>query len=239
MNPTNRSRNGDRTGNKNTGKKKIILWSSIIGGSLLVFVLAISMFIISRNTSAAQKTAEEFIARLAAGDLTVVQMKYYPTDESSRVVLEDEDGNKTAQIITEQDLMTMYGEDLVMAGREEEEKSARERMFAIIMSTSQLSPKVKTVLGDRTTLRLKLSGPDFRQWMADLSDDEIRELIWGTDDIVDALENRLNAREIPMRMITLQVPMVKQSGSWKFDMAGVLENELFGGLLDGPEIQEE
>ncbi len=235
MNQANRNfQNG-----KNNKKKKIILWSSVIAGSLLVFVIAISMFIISRNTSAAQKTAEEFTARLAAGDLTVVQMKYYPTDESSRVVLEDDKGNKTAQIITEQDLMTMYGEDLVMAGREEEEKSARERFFAIIMSYSQLSPKVKTVLGDRTKLRLTLSGPDFRQWMADLSDDEIRELIWETDDIIDALEDRLAAGTIPTRVITLQVPMVKQSGSWKFDMAGVLENELFGGLLDEPEIQEE
>lgn len=211
--------------------KKVIIGICTGAGALLVLLLGIWGYQIWKNTSEAKSAAEDFTNRFNQGELYALQMGYYSEDEQPSKTFTNEDGFPVAAFITDQELIDLYGEELVMAGREAEIEE-HDRLFATIMKYSKAVSSVGIVLGNHGNMRLALNSPDLGTWLNELPEEELGSLIWETEDFAAELDSRMNSDTMPQKTIQILIPMVKQNGKWRFVVSEETENSFYGGLFD-------
>lgn len=204
------------------------LWLSIAGGIVFLFLLLGTVFF-WKNSAAAQKASQDFVARLSAGEWTALKLSCYPTPQKSlserkESLLTDQNQNAVAQLVTKQELANIYGEELALAGADGKEQ---ERLFALLMQHSQLTAKTGLTLGKKSSVLLTLNGPNLSEWLEALSDKEQTELFLA-EDKMSVLEEKLKKNELPMRVIRLKIPMLRQNDRWKFSVTEEQERILYG-----------
>lgn len=231
---------------------KKLFWAALSAGALLLAAGLFGGVRVWKNTGAARAAAEEFTERLSAGELTFVRMKCYQSgygaakaegfdrwledegaDEAAgageeQTVLYDSEGNPAVRYITEQELMDLYGEELVMAGQEETAE-AQDRCFAVIMDHSVISYQVGLAMGKTARMTVTLTGPDLAAWADGLETGEAEEMLY-TEDLPGWLEKHLSSGEVPERTLTFAVPMEKVNGRWRFQVTEEMERAFFGGV---------
>lgn len=210
-------------------KQKWIIWSLAAAIVLVIGAGVIFGLRIRKNTKEARAAAEDFAQCLTDGRLAWARMKYYQSSsEEEREVITDDAGTPVVQFITEQELAELYGEELVLAGREEEE-SVEERFFAAIMRYSSITVDTGITMGDEGQTTVVLTGPDLLNWADSLSAEKLNELAQA-EDVVSWVEEFLRAGDVPERTVQFVVPMQKVRDQWRFDMTDEMESALFGGL---------
>ena len=210
-------------------KQKWIIWSLAAAIVLVIGAGVIFGLRIRKNTKEARAAAEDFAQCLTDGSLAWARMKYYQSSsEEEREVITDDAGTPVVQFITEQELAELYGEELVLAGREEEE-SVEERFFAAIMRYSSITVDTGITMGDEGQTTVVLTGPDLLNWADSLSAEKLNELAQA-EDVVSWVEEFLRAGDVPERTVQFVVPMQKVRDQWRFDMTDEMESALFGGL---------
>lgn len=211
--------------------KKVIIGICAGAGALLILLLSIWGYHIWKNTSQARNAAEDFTNRFNQGELSALQMGYYARAEQPSQTFTNEDGIPVAAFVTDQELIDRYGEELVMAGREEEIEE-HDRLFATIMKYSNAVSSVGLVLGSHANMRLTLNSPDLGTWMNELPEEELDSLIWETEDFTAELDSHMSSDTIPQKTTQLLIPMIKQNGKWRFVVSEEIENSFYGGLFD-------
>ncbi len=210
-------------------KQKWIIWSLAAAVILVIGAGVVFGLRIQKNTKEARAAAEDFAQCLSDGRLAWARMKYYQnSSEEEREVITDDAGTPVVQFITEQELAELYGEELVLAGREEAE-SAEERFFAAIMRYSSITVDTGITMGDEGQMTVVLTGPDLLNWADSLSAEKLNELAQA-EDVVSWVEEFLKAGDVPERTVQFVVPMQKVRDQWRFDMTDEMESALFGGL---------
>ena len=226
-------------------EKKMILIALISGGAVLLALAAgLAAYIGSASGSAAE-AARAFEALLSEGKLAELEARCYLPEEGQAMVFPEQGGDAQVRSVTPAELAERFGADAVLAGQE---TSLEEELLSVIMRHSTLRVSTGVVVGNRTTARLTLTGPDLSAWLSSLGTEEAALLMGAGERIPEVLEEDISmdiSMDIPMRTVSQSIPMQKRNGVWRFAVTREQENEWFCGLLsaaasepaaaDGPE----
>ena len=226
-------------------EKKMILIALISGGAVLLALAAgLAAYIGSASDSAAE-AARAFEALLSEGKLAELEARCYLPEEGQAMVFPEQGGDAQVRSVTPAELAERFGADAVLAGQE---TSLEEELLSVIMRYSTLRVSTGVVVGNRTSARLTLTGPDLSAWLSSLDPEEAALLMGAEERIPEMLEEDISmdiSMDIPMRTVSQSIPMQKRNGVWRFAVTREQENEWFCGLLsaaasepaaaDGPE----
>ena len=226
-------------------EKKMILIALISGGAVLLALAAgLAAYIGSASDSAAE-AARAFEALLSEGKLAELEARCYLPEEGQAMVFPEQGGDAQVRSVTPAELAERFGADAVLAGQE---TSLEEELLSVIMRHSTLRVSTGVVVGNRTSARLTLTGPDLSAWLSSLGPEEAALLMGTEERIPEMLEEDISmdiSMDIPMRTVSQSIPMQKRNGVWRFAVTREQENEWFCGLLsaaasepaaaDGPE----
>lgn len=205
--------------------------------SVSVVILALTgwgIYKVSKNSKEAQLAADQFVVLMLEGDLEMLQLSCYAYDETENVLLTNEAGQAQVRVITEQQFAEKYGADLLKRamGENETEEAEETSLYQVIMAHSRAAAKTKLAFTSKTSMTLQIVGPDMKTWLESLSSEEITELSSAVDGKMEDLEARMENGEIPQRLHTFIIPMIKQNGTWRFEVSQEVEDAFYGGIYD-------
>ncbi|HJC56574.1 MAG TPA: hypothetical protein H9700_04290 [Candidatus Eisenbergiella intestinipullorum] len=219
-------------------EKKMILIASISGGAALLILLTALVILIGSTSRSAAGAARTFEALLSEGKLAELEACCYLPDTGQAPALSGESGESRVRFTTPAELAQHFGADAVLAGHD---ASPEEELLPVIMRYSSLRVSTGMVIGSRASAALTLTGPDFTAWTggsggeeasaAALPESLAAALLASGDDLPEVLEACLADGSVPLRTVTLRIPMRKQDGSWRFAVSRETEDAWFGGLL--------
>lgn len=210
-------------------EKRILIGLTAGAAVLCLLIFGWLGFRVRSNTNDVRRAADEFGALLQQGELDALTLRFYAYSESDNTVFTDEDGAASVQLVTRQQLAERYGTEAVMASQE---PSSRELLLRTIMKYSRVALSAGMTFGQESTVILYLEGPDLKNWLENLSEEEAEYLGRLTDGYLEDLDLRLAADRIPRRTIELEIPVRKQNGTWRFEVSQDIENAFFGNLYD-------
>lgn len=209
-------------------EKRIILIVSISGGAALLVLLAVMGILIGSSSRSAASVAREFEGLLSQGRLAELEVRFYLPESGRNPVIDGEDGTAQIRFVTPAGLAEHFGADAVLTGWE---SSSEEELLSVIMGYSTLRIKTGMVWGNRTSALLTLAGPDCAAWL-ETSEGEVSAALLGAgDNLPKVLEESLAEGSVPMRTVSMRLPMQKTGGSWRFAVTEETEDTWFGGLL--------
>lgn len=208
--------------------KKTIIGISAAAGAAVLLLIGWFSFRVWSNTQSAKAAVSEFAELLQAGDLDTLSLKYYAYSESENSFLTDENGQAQVQLVTKQQFAERYGTDAVKST----EKSAAAQLLEVLMKHSQVKAAGKIAFGNKSKMSLMVEQPDLKTWLLELSEEDLAYLNAMSEGQLEDLETRLELGEIPQTRLQLTIPMIKQNGSWRFQVTEEMEQAFFGGLYE-------
>lgn len=208
--------------------KKTIIAICAAGGALILAIAGWLIFTVVSNTNEAKAAAAEFTTLLQAGELETLSLEYYTYSTEENKVYTDEDGQAQVQLVTPQQMAEIFGVEAVRS----KEESKEEQVLKTIMKYTQMQTSVGTAFGSRAQMVVKMSVPDIRSWLENLTEEDIAYINSLTEGFLEDLESRMASGQIENKYQQFAIPMVKQNGKWRFDVTEEIEHAFFGGIYD-------
>ena len=232
------------------------------GGAAIMIAFCVWLGLsISEKTNEAKAAATGFVTLLKDGELERLSLEYYSYSPSENKVYTDEDGVAKVQIVSEQQMVDMFGIEAVMgiadseddadngsetedvadniqvsdgAISEEEANISDKELLKAIMRHTKMQGNVSTVWSDKAKMSLQMLIPDLKTWFLSLTDEDFIALnnIERGSDLLKEIESQMESGEIAQKYIVLSIPMIKQNGKWRFEVTEETEHAFFGGLYN-------